>query len=123
MDRIDMHVEVPAVSYQDLRVLPASGGSGAIRQRVVHARQLQSERFKQDRIYCNAQMSNRHIRMHCSLASETHAMIEAAADKFGLSVRAIFRVLKMARTIADLDCAQDISAAHLAEAIQYRIPS
>jgi magnesium chelatase family protein len=123
MDRIDMHVEVPAVSYQDLTALPSSGGSGTIRQRVVHARRIQSERFKRDRIYCNAQMSNRHIRMYCSLASGTDAMIEAAADKFGLSVRAIFRILKMARTIADLDSAQDVGAAHLAEAIQYRIPS
>jgi magnesium chelatase family protein len=122
MDRIDMHVEVPAVSYQDLATLPASGESGAMRQRVASARQMQAERFKRDRIYCNAQMGNRHIQAHCSLASGTDAMIETAADRFGLSVRAIFRILKMARTIADLDGDQDIGAAHLAEAIQYRIP-
>ncbi len=123
MDRIDIHVEVPAVSYPELATLPAVGESPAIRQRVIHARQLQSQRFKQDRIYCNAQMGNRQIRTHCALSSETDAMLQTAAEKFGLSVRAIFRILKMARTIADLDRKQNISAAHLAEAIQYRIPS
>jgi magnesium chelatase family protein len=122
MDRIDMHVEVPAVSYQDLATLPASGESGVIRQRVASARQMQAERFKRDRIYCNAQMGNRHIQAHCSLASGADAMIETAADRFGLSVRAIFRILKMARTIADLGGEQNIGTAHLAEAIQYRIP-
>jgi magnesium chelatase family protein len=123
LDRIDMHVEVPAVSYQDLTELPASGKSSIIRQRVAHARQVQAERFEQERIYCNAQMGNRHIRAYCRLTSETDGIIETAAAKFGLSVRAIFRILKMARTIADLDCEQAIGAAHVAEAIQYRISS
>ena len=123
MDRIDMHVDVPAVSYQELAALPASGESSVIRQRVIQARQLQSVRFQRDGIYCNAQMGNRHIRTHCILSSETNAMLRAAAEKFGLSVRAIFRILKMARTIADLDCEQSIGPAHLAEAIQFRIPS
>jgi magnesium chelatase family protein len=123
MDRIDMHVDVPAVSYPELATLPATGESSAIRQRVAHARQLQSERFQRSGIYCNAQMGNRHIRGHCHLTAESNAMLQAAAEKFGLSVRAIFRILKMARTIADLDEEQDIGPPHLAEAIQYRIPS
>ena len=123
MDRIDMHVDVPAVSYQELAGLPASGESSVIRKRVIHARQLQSERFHRDGIYCNAQMGNRHIQTHCILSSETNTMLQAAAEKFGLSVRAIFRILKMARTIADLDREQNICPAHLGEAIQYRIPS
>jgi magnesium chelatase family protein len=123
MDRIDMHVDVPAVSYQELAGLPAAGESSVIRKRVIHARQLQSERFHRDRIYCNAQMGNRHIRTHCILSSEADTMLQAAAEKFGLSVRAIFRILKMARTIADLGREQNIGPAHLAEAIQYRIPS
>jgi magnesium chelatase family protein len=123
MDRIDMHVDVPAVSYQELAGLPATGESCVIRQRVIHARQLQSERFRRDGIYCNAQMGNRHIRTHCILSSEANTMLHTAAEKFGLSVRAIFRILKMARTIADLEQEQDIGPAHLAEAIQFRIPS
>jgi magnesium chelatase family protein len=123
MDRIDLHVDVPAVTYQELAVLPAAGESSVIRQRVIRARQLQSERFRKDFIYCNAQMGNRHIRTHCVLSSESDAMLQTAAEKFSLSVRAIFRILKMARTIADLDREQDIGPAHLAEAIQYRIPS
>ncbi len=120
MDRIDMHVEVPAVSYKDLATLPPSGESSAIHQRVICARQVQSRRFLQNRIYCNAQMSNRHIRSHCTLTPQTGAMLEAAVDRLGLSARAIFRVIKMARTIADLDMQQDIGADHVAEAIQYR---
>jgi len=123
MDRIDMHVDVPAVSYQELSVLPAAGESSVIRQRVIHARQLQSARFQRNGIYCNAQMGNRHIRIHCRLSAESNSMLQSAAEKFGLSVRAIFRILKMARTIADLDREQNIGPAHLGEAIQYRIPS
>ena len=122
MDRIDMHVDVPAVSYDELTTLPAAGESCVIRQRVIHARRMQSERFKRDSIYCNAQMGNRQIRTHCNLSSETNIMLRAAAEKFGLSARAIFRILKMARTIADLDREQDIGPTHLAEAIQYRMP-
>jgi len=120
MDRIDMHVEVPAVSYKDLASLPPSGESLAIYQRVICARQVQARRFIQDRIYCNAQMSNRHIRSHCTLESRTSAILEAAVERLGLSARAIFRVIKMARTIADLDERQDIGTDHVAEAIQYR---
>ena len=120
MDRIDMHVDVPAVSFKDLAMLSPSEDSLAIHQRVTRARHMQSMRFMRDRIYCNAQMGNRHIRTHCNLAPQSSAMLEAAMDKLGLSARAFFRILKMARTIADLDQAQDIGAVHLAEAIQYR---
>jgi magnesium chelatase family protein len=120
MDRIDMHVEVPSVSYKDLATLPPSGDSLSIHKRVSRARQVQTKRFKRDRIYCNAQMSNRHMRTHCRLDLQTSAMLESAVDKLGLSARAFFRILKMARTVADLDQADNIGGVHLAEAIQYR---
>ncbi len=120
MDRIDMHVEVPAVSYQDLATLPASENSWAIHQRVTRARTVQAKRFRRAGIFCNAHMSSRHVRIHCNLDTRANTMLEAAVDKFGLSARAFFRILKMARTIADLDEARDIDAAHLSEAIQYR---
>ncbi len=120
MDRIDMHVEVPAVAYKDLAALPPSDDSSAIYKRVAEARQRQSRRFARERIYCNAQMGNRHIRSHCQLDSQAGAMLETAVHKLGLSARAYFRILKMARTAADLDRKQDICAIHIAEAIQYR---
>jgi magnesium chelatase family protein len=120
MDRIDMHVEVPAVSYNDLAALPAAENSASIHRRVVRARDLQSKRFSRAHIHCNAQMSSRHIKSHCELNPQTSAMLEAVMDRFGLSARAYFRILKMARTIADLDQEQGISAIHLSEAIQYR---
>jgi magnesium chelatase family protein len=120
MDRIDMHVEVPSVSYRDLATLPPSEDSLAIHKRVTCARQVQSRRFMRERIYCNSQMGNRHIRTHCRLDPHTSAMLETAVDRLGLSARAFFRILKLARTIADLDQKQNISAVHLAEAIQYR---
>ena len=120
MDRIDMHVEVPAVSYADLAALPPAEKSADIHQRVVRARQRQSGRFSRARIFCNAQMSGRDIRSHCRLNAQTNAMLETAVDKFGLSARAYIRILKMARTIADLDQEQDIGEMHLFEAIQYR---
>lgn len=120
MDRIDMHIDVPAVSYKDLAVLPPSEDSLAILQRVTRARQIQSVRFMRDSIHCNAQMNNRQIRAQCTLTRHTSAIVESAVDRLGLSARAVFRILKMARTIADLDQEPEISAPHVAEAIQYR---
>jgi magnesium chelatase family protein len=119
-DRIDMHVEVPAVPYHELAALPAAEDSAAIHQRVCGARQVQSQRFARSSILCNAQMNSRHIKSHCPLNTQTSAMLAAALDKFGLSARAFFRILKLARTIADLDQAKDIDTVHLSEAIQYR---
>jgi magnesium chelatase family protein len=87
---------------------------------VTRAREIQTERFSRSRIFCNAQMSSRHIRAHCRIDEACRRLLEAAIDKFGLSARAFNRVLKIARTIADLGGAPEIGAGHISEAIQYR---
>ena len=84
------------------------------------ARQLQLERFRENRKYCNAQMTSRLIRTHCKLDKTCGAILEAAVEKFGFSARTYFRILKIARTIADLSRKSDIEIDHLSEAIQYR---
>jgi magnesium chelatase family protein len=120
LDRIDIHVEAPAVSFNDLR-WPANGESSRkIRRRVILARDIQNQRFDHARIYCNAQMASRHIHSFCSMGPDADALIEKAVDTFGLSARAVFRIIKIARTIADLAMADQISVDHLSEAIVYR---
>jgi magnesium chelatase family protein len=120
MDRIDIHVDVPAVRYKDLASVHDAEASVAIRHRVNRARLGQSERLRRVNIFCNAQMSNRHIKEYCSIGPKAHRLLETAIDKLGLSARAYNRVLKIARTIADLGGAQDIDIHHVSEAIQYR---
>ncbi len=120
MDRIDIHVEVPAVPYKDLIGAADAEPSEVIRSRVAAARERQFQRFKRTKIYCNAQMVNRHIKKHCRIDSASCDLLENAVDKLGLSARAYNRILKIARTIADLDGATDITMEHIAEAIQYR---
>lgn len=120
MDRIDIHVEVPAVPYKDLVGDPDAESSEVIGERVSIARARQFERFKRTKIYCNAQMINRHIKKHCRIDNASCDLLESAIDKLGLSARAYNRILKIARTIADLDDASDISVNHIAEAVQYR---
>jgi len=121
LDRIDLHVEVPAVSYRDLSSTPPTEDSAVIKRRVTAARRLQADRFQNVSIYCNSQMSSRVIRTHCKLDAGSRAMLEHAAEKFGLSARAYFRIIKIARTIADLAGQNNIDAHHLSEAIQYRM--
>jgi magnesium chelatase family protein len=120
MDRIDIHVEVPAVPYKDLIGESDSESSEIIAARVTAARARQSARFKRTKIYCNAQMINRHIKKHCKIDEASCDLLESAIDKLGLSARAYNRILKIARTIADLDDVSDISVDHIAEAVQYR---
>jgi len=120
LDRIDIHVEVPAVAYRDLKQTAAAEPSRNIRERAVRARQRQTERFKRAKIYCNAQMGSRHIKRHCAIDAGCHDLLETAVDRLGLSARAYSRILKIARTIADLDDAPKIAADHISEAIQYR---
>jgi predicted ATPase with chaperone activity len=120
LDRIDIHMEVPAVPYQHLLQDAQAEPSAEIRRRVSRARDLQSQRFARSRIFCNAQMGSRHIRAHCRIDDACRRLLEAAIDKLGLSARAFNRVLKIARTIADLQGAADIGVAHVSEAIQYR---
>ena len=120
LDRIDLHVEVPAVPYKDLSQTTPSESSSDIRKRVTGARSLQSKRFSNTRIYCNAQMANRHIKKFCAIDAAADQLLESAIDKLGLSARAYNRVLKIARTIADLESSPDVAQHHVAEAIQYR---
>lgn len=120
LDRIDIHVEVPAVAYKDLMVGARSESSDAIRRRVVASRRIQLERFKRTKIYSNAQMASRHIRTHCRIGDDAHRVLEAAINRLGLSARAYNRILKISRTIADMEGMDGIQVDHITEAIQYR---
>jgi magnesium chelatase family protein len=120
LDRIDIHIEVPAVRYKELRSGPLAEGSGEVRGRVVRARQIQLERFQGEKIFSNAQMPPRLIRKYCPISAEGERLLEIAMAKLGLSARAHDRILKVSRTIADLNAAGSIESRHLSEAIQYR---
>ena len=120
MDRIDMHLEVPAVSYNDLASISAGESSETIRKRVESARETQNNRFKSIPIYCNASMSNRHIKAFCPIDSESESLLEMSMSRLNLSARAYARIIKISRTIADLAGSPDIKRPHMAEAIQYR---
>jgi magnesium chelatase family protein len=120
LDRIDIHIEVPAVKYKELTDRSAGEPSSAIRDRVNRARGLQLERFKQAGFFANAQMGARELRDHCQVESAGERLMEIAINRLGLSARAYTRILKVARTIADLDGGGPIQAFHLSEAIQYR---
>ncbi len=120
LDRIDIHVEVPAVPYKDLAGKAETESSESIRARVSKARAIQSRRFARSLIFCNGRMGNRHMKKHCEIDSACSSLLETAVDKLGLSARAYKRVLKIARTIADLAGSENIQAHHLSEAIQYR---
>lgn len=121
LDRIDIHLDVPAVKYQELRgAAAAEERSERIRQRVVAARERQLQRFHQERIYCNAQMTTRQVARYCELSSAGEQLLERAMLRLALSARAHDRILKVARTIADLAGSTSIEPAHAAEAIQYR---
>jgi magnesium chelatase family protein len=120
LDRIDIQVEVPGVAYRDLADQSPSEPSPEIRKRVERARQIQLQRFAGRDIYCNAQMTARDLRKHCRVDADAERLLESAMNKLGLSARAYTRVQKVARSIADLDGSSGITAAHVAEAIQYR---
>jgi len=120
MDRIDIHIEVPAVKYRDLASCDSGDSSRDIKKRIDSARNIQLERFGGMKIYCNAQMTNRHIKKYCQIDDTSQKLLELAIDKFGLSARAYTRILKVARTIADLEAQENIHPSHLSEAIQYR---
>ena len=121
LDRIDIHVEVIPVPFEKLSGAPPSESSEIIRQRVVKARQIQEERFVEWKgVYCNAQMTSKLIRKFCILDDAGTALLKTAMERLGLSARAYDRILKVSRTIADLDCSESIQSQHIAEAIQYR---
>ena len=121
LDRIDIQVAVPAIAYADLATDAGAEASAQIRIRVAAAREIQIKRFSKTRgIFCNAQMAGRHIKKFCSVDTQSRRLLASAIEKLGLSARAYHRVLKLARTIADLDTRSAIQAHHIAEAIQYR---
>ena len=120
MDRIDIHLEVPSVPYKDLSGASQGASSAEILERVVRAREIQGKRFHKTKIYTNARMKTRQITEYCRIDAESGALLEKAMDRFGLSARAHARILKIARTISDLEGIPKIDASHLAEAIQYR---
>ncbi|MCZ2223290.1 MAG: YifB family Mg chelatase-like AAA ATPase [Chitinophagales bacterium] len=122
LDRIDLHVEVTPVSFTELSSNKVKGeSSNAIRERVIAARAIQANRFKNNEgIYANAQMSSKMLREICVLDTVSETLLKRAMEKLNLSARAYDRILKVARTIADLSASNDIKAEHIAEAIQYR---
>jgi magnesium chelatase family protein len=122
LDRIDIQIEVPAVQYKELRGGAATEDSAHIRARVMAARERQHQRFlkAKEKIYANAQMTTRQIRAHCELGADAERLLERAMQQQGLTARAHDRILKVARTIADLEGAESLTVGHLAEAIQYR---
>ncbi len=120
MDRIDLQIEVPAVPFRDLSADTAGPPSSELRAQVIAARSLQAERLGDSGLFCNAQMTTSLTRKHCKLSREGLSLLERAMERFKLSARAYSRILKIARTIADLDSQEDIQLSHLSEAISYR---
>ena len=120
LDRIDIQIEVPAVTFRALADRTTGATSDQLRGRVVAARARQLERFRGRTVYANAQMTSRDLRASCQLDGRGEQLLEQAMQKLGLSARAYARILKVARTIADLDGSDALRPAHVAEAIQYR---
>lgn len=121
LDRIDIHVEVTPVSYNELAEERKSEKSEKVRTRVIKAREVQEKRFKENNgVHCNAQIGSKQLREVCKIDEAGNQLLKTAMEKLGLSARAYDRILKVARTIADLDESDNIETNHLAEAIQYR---
>ena len=121
LDRIDIHIEVNPVPFEKLTEEHLSEPSKVIRERVTKSREIQSDRFKDfENIHYNAQMGVKQIRTFCKLTDESMLLLKTAMERLNLSARAYDRILKVARTIADLDGDTDINSSHIAEAIQYR---
>lgn len=120
LDRIDLHIEVPAVDYKDLENKDKPEPSASIKKRVNKARKIQLERYNGTGIYSNSQLTPGLIEKYCVLGEEANGLLKNAFESLGLSARAHNRILKVARTIADIDESRDIEPKHIAEAIQYR---
>lgn len=120
LDRIDIQIEVTPVKYQKLDSSEKIETSKEIKQRVDKARKIQIERYKEEKIYSNSQLTPKLIEKYCKLSEQSRKILQGAFEKLGLSARAHGRILKVARTIADLDGKENIEEKHIAEAIQYR---
>jgi magnesium chelatase family protein len=122
LDRIDIHIDVPAVKFRELRgeAAPETDSSSTIRQRVIHARERQQRRFAGEKIFSNAAMTPRMIRTYCRIDTTSETLLENAMRRQGLSARAYDRILKVSRTIADLEGAETINSNHVSEAVGYR---
>jgi magnesium chelatase family protein len=121
LDRIDLHIEVAPVSFEEMTSNRRAESSALIRERVICARQVQQQRFEgQAHIHCNAMMPAQMVKQLCTISESGKSLLKTAMDKLGLSARAYDRILKVARTVADLENSADIRVEHLAEAIQYR---
>lgn len=120
LDRIDLHIQVPAVPFDSLKQAKPGENSATIRERVIATRQRQLQRFVHDSIRNNAEMEASHIRNHCDVDSSCLQLLERAVQRLGMSARAYHRILKVARTIADMETVEHIQPRHIAEAIQYR---
>ena len=121
MDRIDLHVEVIPVLFRDLTAKGETEKSEAIRARVMKARKMQEGRYQSfPGVHCNAQLSARQVSHFCKISDEGRLLLQQAMERLNLSARAYTKILKVSRTIADLECSPDIQTEHLAEAIQYR---
>jgi len=121
LDRMDIHMEVTPVDYKDLEDTVTLGEpSKLIKERVDLARERQLERFKNDKIFSNSQLSSKHMKKYCKIDDKSSELMKEAFEKMGFSARAYNKILKVARTIADLDNKDFIESHHLAEALQYR---
>ena len=120
LDRIDIHIEVPQVKYEKLDSSIATQKSEEIKKLVNAARAIQNERYKEHGIFSNSELTTNLIEKYCKLNSESKKIMKKAFDRLGLSVRAYNKILKVSRTIADLDSSEEIQTNHVAEAIQYR---
>jgi magnesium chelatase family protein len=120
LDRIDIHIEVKSVKYQKLQQNQKLENSQMIRKRVNFARQIQNERYKKEKIFSNSELTPKMTEKYCELNNVSKKMLEIAFEKLGLSARAYYKILKVARTIADLENKEKIEEKHIAEAIQYR---
>jgi magnesium chelatase family protein len=121
LDRIDLHIEVPAVPYKELSAERAGTSSASMREQVVSARAIQTQRFAGSHTRYNARMTSRQIRSYCKLDSECQHLLQSSVNDLGLSARAHDKVLRVARTIADLDASDKIEPQHITEAINYRM--
>lgn len=121
LDRIDLHIEVPQVKFREMSNAQPGETSAQIRARVITARKLQQTRFaSKPRVTCNARMGAKELKAHCELDEPVRDLLKHAMTEYNLSARAYDRILKVARTIADLAAADKISVEHISEAIQYR---